>query len=168
MSSPLHQMTMSFSAEEDRMLLRLSTRDKTEYQLWLTRRFVKVLWGALIKILEHVPKDAPRIKGPVLAAEHMEAVQTAELSRKHDEGTKKVTSKPELIIGGTVKEVAGGMTRLVFNTKGGLSYTFTLNKKFLHLLLHLTSSCTAKAKWDLETAVGSGNVIMPADPTRPH
>ena len=55
MSSPLHQMTMGFSAEDDRLLLRLSTRDMTEYQLWLTRSFVKVLWGALIQILEKAP-----------------------------------------------------------------------------------------------------------------
>jgi hypothetical protein len=168
MSSPLHQMTMSFSAEDDRLLLRLSTRDMTEYQLWLTRRFFKVLWRALIQILEKAPQAAPKARGPVMAVEHMEAVQTAELSRKHDEGTKKVTPAPELIIGGTVKAVPGGLTRLVFNTKGGLTYTFTLNKKFLHLFLHLTASCAAQAKWDLETVVGSGNVVIPADPSRAH
>ena len=168
MSSPLHQMTMSFSAKDDRLLLRLSTRDMTEYRLWLTRRFVKVLWGALIQILEKAPDTTSQAKGPVMAAEHMEAVQTAELSRKHDEDTKKATPEPELITGGTVKAVAGGLTRLVFTTKGGLTYTFTLNKKFLHLLLHLTGTCSAKAEWDLETAVGSGNVVLPADPTRAH
>lgn len=168
MSSPLHQMTMGFSAEDDRLLLRLTTRDMTEYQLWLTRRFVKVLWGALIQILEKAPQTAPKARGPVMAVEHFEAVRTAELSRKHDVGTKKATPEPELIIGGTVKAEAGGLTRLVFNTKGGLTYTFTLNKKFLHLLLHLTASCAAKAEWDLETAVGSGNVVIPADPSRAH
>ena len=80
----------------------------------------------------------------------------------------KATPEPELVIGGSVKAVKGGLTRLVFNTKGGLTYTFTLNKKFLHLLLHLTASCSAQAAWDLETAVGSGNVVIPADPTRAH
>ena len=168
MTSPLHQMTMGYSAADDRLMLRLSTRDMTEYQLWLTRRFVKVMWKALIQILEKAPQASPQAKGPVMAAEHMEAVRTAELSRKHDEGTKKVTPEPELVTGGTVKAVAGGLTRLVFNTKGGLTYTFTLNKKFLHLLLHLTASCSARAGWDLEMAVGSGNVVMPADPTRAH
>ena len=168
MSSPLHQTTMGFSAEDDRLLLRLSTRDMTEYQLWRTRRFVKGVWGALIQFLEKAPQTAPKARGPVMAVEHFEAVRTAELSRKHDEGTKKATPEPELIIGGTVKAEAGGLTRLVFNTKGGLTYTFTLNKKFLHLLLHLTASCAAKAEWDLETAVGSGNVVIPADPSRAH
>lgn len=168
MTSPLHQMTMGYSAADDRLLLRLSTRDMTEYQLWLTRRFVKVMWKALIQILEKAPQASPQAKGPVMAAEHMEAVRTAELSRKHDEGTKKATPEPELVTGGTVKAVAGGLTRLVFNTKGGLTYTFTLNKKFLHLLLHLTASCSTRAGWGLEMAVGSGNVVLPADPTRAH
>ena len=103
-----------------------------------------------------------------MAWEHMEAVRTAELSRNHDEDTKKATPEPELVTGGTVKAEPRGLTRLVFNTKGGLAYTFTLNKKFLHLLLHLTGTCSAQAEWDLETAVGSGNVVLPADPTRAH
>ena len=58
-------MTMGFSAEDDRLLLRLSTRDRTEYRLWLTRRFVKVLWGALIQTLEKTPEASPQAKGPV-------------------------------------------------------------------------------------------------------
>ena len=47
---------MSYSAEQDRLLLRVGTTDKKEYQLMLTRRFVRVLWAALIKVLEkHSP-----------------------------------------------------------------------------------------------------------------
>ena len=60
MTSPLHQMTMSFSAEDDRLLLRLSTRDMTEYQLWLTRRFVKVLWGRSSRSWKRRRKPRPK------------------------------------------------------------------------------------------------------------
>ena len=45
--SALHQLTMSYVPEEDRILFRLSTTDKKEYRLHLTRRFIHVLWGAL-------------------------------------------------------------------------------------------------------------------------
>ncbi len=55
MPSALHQITMSYAPEEDRLLLRISTADKTEYQLWLTRRFVGVLWTALMKRKEKQP-----------------------------------------------------------------------------------------------------------------
>ena len=43
---------MIYSSEQDRILLRISTAEKSEYQLWLTRRFIKVLWGALMITME--------------------------------------------------------------------------------------------------------------------
>ena len=52
MSAPLHQLTLTFDPIEDRMLLRIGTAKNTEYQLWLTRRFIKVLWEALMKTLD--------------------------------------------------------------------------------------------------------------------
>ena len=52
MSAPLHQLTLTFDPIEDRMLLRIGTAKNTEYHLWLTRRFIKVLWEALMKTLD--------------------------------------------------------------------------------------------------------------------
>ena len=52
MSAPLHQLTLTFDPVEDRMLLRIGTAENTEYHLWLTRRFIKVLWEALMKTLD--------------------------------------------------------------------------------------------------------------------
>ena len=52
MTAPLHQLTLTFDPVEDRILLRIGTADNTEYRLWLTRRFLKVLWEALMKILD--------------------------------------------------------------------------------------------------------------------
>jgi hypothetical protein len=43
MTSALHQITMSHSAEDERLLLRISTTEKNEFRFWLTRRFVQVL-----------------------------------------------------------------------------------------------------------------------------
>ena len=56
MTAALHQLTMTYAAEQDRMLLRIGTGENTEYQLWLTRRFVKVMWGALIQTMERDPE----------------------------------------------------------------------------------------------------------------
>ena len=43
-------------------MLRIGTKQNTEYQLWMTRRFVRIMWRALIKIMENDPnlsKDQP-------------------------------------------------------------------------------------------------------------
>ncbi len=53
MSAPLRQLTLTFDPVEDRMLLRIGTAENTEYRLWLTRRFIKVLWEGLMKNLDH-------------------------------------------------------------------------------------------------------------------
>ena len=48
----LHQIQLTYNEKQDRVLLRVSTTDGTEFQFWLTRRFIKRLWGLLVKLLE--------------------------------------------------------------------------------------------------------------------
>ena len=43
---------MIYTSEQDHILQRIGTAEKSEYQLWLTRRFIKVLWGALMTTME--------------------------------------------------------------------------------------------------------------------
>ncbi|MEP1028816.1 MAG: hypothetical protein ABJI62_03900, partial [Alphaproteobacteria bacterium] len=47
MTKRLHQMTVTYVPTEDRMMLRIATSEKTEYRLWLTRRFIAAMWPAL-------------------------------------------------------------------------------------------------------------------------
>lgn len=47
MTTQLHQMTIKYLPTEDRLLLRIATSEKTEYRLWLTRRFISALWPSL-------------------------------------------------------------------------------------------------------------------------
>ena len=96
MTSALHQITMSHSTEEDRLLLRISTLDKAEFRFWLTRRFVNILWPALMKVLEKENPAArknlmPEAKKAVVAMEHQDAVAAADFSRSHYEGNKDLT-----------------------------------------------------------------------------
>ena len=140
MTSALHQITMSYSTEDDRMLLRVSTTDKTEYRLWLTRRFVRVLWGALIQVLEREPSLkkglTPKVKKAVVAMQHHEAVSAADFSRGHDEGYDDLTSNtgPQLVVGGSVTPGDKGLTGLRLKTRDGRDFNFALNKNLLHAL----------------------------------
>ena len=62
MAAQLHQLTLTFDPIEDRILLRIGTAENTEYRLWLTRRFVKVLWKALMKNLDQTLEfEEPRV-----------------------------------------------------------------------------------------------------------
>ena len=61
----LHQLKIDFNAEQDRLLMLVSTDDGAVVRMWLTRRFVKLLWPLLVKLAEEanpqvgtIPADA--------------------------------------------------------------------------------------------------------------
>ena len=176
MPSALHQITMSYAAEEDRLLLRISTADKTEYRLWLTRRFVGVLWSALMQTMEKSPvrrKAAlmPAAQQAVMAMEHREALEASDFSHRHDQkGFRNLTSKsgPLLVVGGSVTPGKDGSAGLVFKTLNKAEIKCTLNKNLLHALCKLLTQTTAKAGWDLGFTVGDPGIVAPADKTRVH
>ncbi len=180
MTSALHQITMSHSAEEDRLLLRISTLDKAEFRFWLTRRFVNVLWPALMTVIEKENPAAkknlmPAAKKAVMAMEHQEAVAAADFTRDHDKGNKNLTlgtgdsRGPLLVIGGSVKPGKGGMTGLILKTRNKAEIKVTLNKELLHALCKLLIETTTKAGWDMALSVGdAGVIVVPEDKTRVH
>ena len=43
----IQQLQMSYSAEEDRVLLRINTTDQEEFRFWLTRRYCQLIIQAL-------------------------------------------------------------------------------------------------------------------------
>lgn len=167
MTSRLHQITMGFEPAEDRMLLRVSTTDKLEYQLYLTRRFVKVLWGALIKILERHPEIKadlmPEVKDAVLAMRHQEAVQGTDFSKSHVKTNRNLMSNtgPQLVTGAKVHSTKEGLTAIVFQTALGSDVNITLNEQLLHALCHMVISTAVKAEWSLNLSMGDGNVVVP-------
>ncbi|NQU61737.1 MAG: hypothetical protein HQ512_11455 [Rhodospirillales bacterium] len=175
MTSALHQITMGFSAEDDRLLLRISTTEKTEYQLWLTRRFVHVLWSALIRVLEIEPAaktgSVPAAKKAVMAIEHEEALSAADFAHGHDEGNENLTleSGPLLVVGGSVKPDKGGLTQLTLQTQNGAEINVALNKNLTHALCKLLVETTAKAEWGMGLAISdAAALIVPTDKTQVH
>lgn len=53
----LHQIEVAYSPLEDRMLLKIHTSDLSEFRFWMTRRFVKVLWDILMKLISSDQKN---------------------------------------------------------------------------------------------------------------
>jgi hypothetical protein len=175
-------MTVKYVPTEDRMLLRIATSEKTEYRLWLTRRFIATLWPALGGQLAQSadlsglrqqpnaapspsPDDAPKAPSPpvppkvrdaVLGMEHQEAVQDSDFSRKHDEDTVDLTanSGPMVVVGAKVKPWDGKKLVLGFQTADNMNVTVTLDKKLLHGFCHMVSTTVQRAEWGLELTVG--------------
>src|SRR4051812_29709210 len=47
----IHQLSVNYLAEHDRILMRVNTRDSEEMRVWLTRRLLLGLWPLLSKLL---------------------------------------------------------------------------------------------------------------------
>ncbi len=171
--SGLHQLTMSYAADQDRLLFRIATTDKKEYRMWLTRRFVHLLWGALkqtferdVELKRSVGKD---VKDAILSMQHQEAIQKTDFETPPVADTTNVTSNtgPLLVIGGTVNP-GKNVTGIKFKTAEGSDVSFNLNKQLLHAFCHLLVTTTVKADWKLDLAMGDGNVVVPQGEARVH
>jgi len=178
-STRLHQMTVKYVPTEDRMLLRIATSEKTEYRLWLTRRFIATLWPALggqlaqtadlsglrpqakaseaaAGALQAPPAVPSKVRDAVLGMEHQAAVQDSDFSRKHDEDTVDLTanSGPMVVVGAKVKPWDGQRLVLGFQTANDVNVTVTLDKKLLHGFCHMMATTVRSAEWGLELTVG--------------
>jgi hypothetical protein len=174
MENAIHQMTMSYKAAEDRLLLRVSTRRHDEHRFWLTRRFVIVLWPALVKAIERraVPTAtaSDRARKAAIAVQHHEAVEAADMSQPHDEEglNRAATEAPLLVTGGACTPLKGGGARLVLDTVERAKITLNLSEELLHALCHQIETVTDKAEWGLGLTVGDPTVIVPAGERRVH
>ncbi len=52
MSYQLHQINISYVPVEDRLMMRINTKQGIEYRVWLTRRFTGILIGLLTKEID--------------------------------------------------------------------------------------------------------------------
>src|SRR5438105_10360177 len=87
----LHQLKVDYDAEQDRLLMQVATSESIEVRLWLTRRFVKLLWPLLVKLAEEASprirtQANPEARKALLGLEHEHAVSKADFSKPYDAG----------------------------------------------------------------------------------
>ncbi len=193
MTKALHQLTLTYSAAQDRLLLRISTKEHSEYQLWLTRRFVCAIWKGLIKTIERDPTLSqglmPKVKQEVMAMHHQKSIQDSDFSQKHaldnvnltpkmardispqhpkDMESLKLGSGALLVTGAQIKPLIKNLTYIKLKTEANTAIDFSLNKKLLHALCHMMITSTQKAGWDLNLAIGDSQAVVPTNSTQIH
>lgn len=160
MSEPdrLHQINLGYSPEEDRILLRINTTGKTEYRLWMTQRYVKILWKLLTKSVESLPdvqaQAAPETRQAVKSFQREEARQTANFSKNfEDKDAKRPLGEKASLLTGIRTSPGGKGTQLTLQTKDGRAINLSLEKKLLYSLCDLLISSTTQAEWGLNLKV---------------
>ena len=163
----LHQMSMSFDAVQDRLLFRIGTRGNVEHRLWLTRRFVKMMWAPVLKILDRDPdvtQEMPAEAREFMRAwKHQESVSSGGFAKPQEEvpENRPASVDPLLVVKAQFKPLDDGGSQLVFILDHGGALTLSLNRDQLHAFCHLTVNAVAKAGWQIDLRIGDAAMALP-------
>ena len=173
MVDKLHQFQMAFVAEQDRLLLRISTRDKAELRLWMTRRVVRLLWDALLKMIEVGPeKDTPieaNKREAILHFEHQSAVEQADFETPFQEVADSYPLGEEgvLVACMQISRRPNGACTLKLSPKHGKGITMNLDDKLMHSFMEMLIDSSKRAEWDLELRLPVSGPTTSTDVTLP-
>lgn len=160
----LHQIKLEHSALHDRLLMRISTDDGQEVLLWLTRRCVKLMWPALVKLAQSAPDMAlqsAEAKSALLGMRHEDVVGKADFTKPYEAGQRQrpLGEEPILVAriqtkrneaGNETGNGALGQFVLTLLPEQGQGITVALDEALLHSLFNLMQRVVKLAEWDME------------------
>ena len=147
---------MAYVAEQDRMLLQISTRDKAEFRLWLTRRAVRLLWDGLLKVLEAgLEKESPIgavRREEILLFEHQSAVEQADFETPFQGEADSLPLGEEgvLVASMWVGGKSNGAYTLKLGPRQGNGISFSLDDRLVHSFMQMLIDSSNLAEWGLE------------------
>jgi len=156
----IHQIQMAYDKEQDRILLRLSTRERTEFRFWLTRRYVKRLWGLLIRMLEQdesFRRLSDEARRALLGMQHEASIVDGDFSKSYEDGARQLPLGPEPVILTTARgkgDAKGGQVLSLHPTRGQ-GIDIALNNKLLHMVVKLLRDAVSHSDWDVRIALYS-------------
>lgn len=152
----VHQMQMSFSVVEDRLFFRFNTTDKNEFRFWFTRRYVKLLWSVLEKLLlNQIQSSLPitnNAQKALLSFQHEQVVAQSDFSKQYEHENMKTPlgEMPILLSRFQIKMANNGDSILCFHPEKGNGIEMNVDEKLLHSFAKILISSLSKTGWDLE------------------
>lgn len=172
----IHQLQVTFDPAEDRLRMRLSTTAGEEFRLFLTRRFVRLLWPELQRVVEagaveRVP--AAVVPREVVAFEREKALAATDFKTPYQEGAPEAPrhfplgEAPYLATRGRIRREKPGLYRLTLDPESGSGIELALDDRLMHSLTRLIEAAVRAAEWDLAfaatDAAGPPAAAPPAD-----
>lgn len=183
----IHQLSVNYLQEQDRILARINTTDGAELRLWLTRRLTLGLMPLLRKIVvEHTAKQestkSPHLSPKVAADFHTKAM-LAEFKKeevlqqsdfktpfKDQPGLLPLGAEPLLVTEVKVTPLASGQLQIAFCEKlpevaNARSFQIALEANLIHGFVHLLEKALVNSRWtqDLEVAAPTANERLPGE-----
>ncbi len=176
----LHQIQVTYLAEEDRLLCRASFKAEDgglqEVRAWLTRRMVRGLWPAMVDAMEkQVALDKPQAahaSGDVVEMEHHASVEAIRDSGsfnnpyQDDIAGFPLGETPILVTTANFNLDPGQPMRMNLAPSDGYGFEIAFAQQVLHGFCSLLRDAVKRADWDIELplpgteTVGSGSRML--------
>ncbi len=162
----IHQLSVTYLREQDRLLVRINTSDAEELRLWFTRRLMLELWPMMHKVLtdQIVSRESSITSGA--ADEDMkqmladfrkqEFLQAADFDTPYNEQQARLPlgEEPLLVTDLAITHLADSMVALEFheNPPGGdnpRSFRLELDPQLMQGFVHLVDQALTQASWAL-------------------
>lgn len=189
----IHQVTVSYVREQDRLLMRINDRSGTELQAWLTRRLALALLPVLGKISSEQLQKAAASGEPadsladqrqrlLTEFEKEAALRSGDFKTPYKKPPEDMPAgpKPLLLTEIKVTPLEGGQLRLLMLEKlpgqeNTRNLQFVLGPQLSHGLLQLLHQGLKQSQWlqtpasteDQALFVDSGAAELPAEPAKP-
>lgn len=183
----IHQLSVTYLPEEDRILARVNTTAGEEMRLWLTRRMMLGLWPLLSKLMSghllglegagtSLETASDELKTMLADFRKQEFLQNADFDTPYkDEAILPLGEAPLLVTDVDAAPLPNGRLRLSFNENAPAkaskqdgtpprSFQVEMEPRLVQGLLHLLEQALAQSHWrdPFEAATSS-----PQDPAQP-
>lgn len=159
----LRQLNANYVALEDRIRLSLTTQDGNEFRLWLTRRYLQLLWQALGRIVTRFAElraaGDPLLRSALAGFAEAQAMNRADLRTPYAGGTTfPLGEDPVLLSRITVGEItAAGTQPLTLRPERGAGIDLALNEELAHAITNLLRQAAVAAEWGLNLDAGTAD-----------
>lgn len=159
----LHQLQVSYQAEEDRLLLRASFKTGNgmlqELRAWITRRLLRALWPAILQALEtQVRLDKPQAahaSADIVGMEHHASVEhirdTGNFNARYETEISDfpLGEAPLLITTVNFAQHADQPVRISLAPSSGDGFELAFTLVVLHGFCSLLQEAVRTAEWDI-------------------
>ena len=164
----IHQLSVTYSSEDDRILARVNTTAGEEMRLWLTRRLMVGLWPLLSKVMtghllrleaagSSLDAASEELKTMLADFRKQEFLQHADFETPYQDqqASLPLGAEPLLVTDVDAAPLPNGRLRLSFNeTLPGKTdppeprrFQMEMEPKLMQGLLHLLEQAIAQSRW---------------------
>lgn len=165
------QIGMDFLPFEDRMMLKIGTEPASDLKFWITRRYFKIMWEALLSALErHLSADrglGEAARRALLAMQQQEKLAKTDFNQPFQDvtlnpGPAEAPRVYPVLFGISVSQQKPDLWKVVLMLRNKRSVDINLNDDMILSLCALMQRTLGAAEWDLKLK-GLEAVAAPVD-----